>query len=390
MVAMSGGVDSSVAALILKKAGWRVVGATMRLLESPDPAGDPDPPEPRAPSAPFGPSAPFDPFAPLAPPAPFDPSVATGRGCCSLADVLDARRVAERLDFDHQVHNFSLLFRSEVIGRFVRDYLAGRTPNPCVDCNRRLKFTALFERARLLGLDRLATGHYARIAFDPGRGRWILRKALDDRKDQSYFLYGLTQPELSRTLFPLGDLRKDQVRALAAEAGLATARKPESQDICFVGSGAYAGFLESVGAGGRPGDVVDRSGRILGRHRGLHRYTVGQRRGLGLPGPEPLYVVALDPAANTVVAGGEGDLYARGATASDVNLISIARLDGPMEVEVKIRYRQAPFGATMEPLGSSGLKVVFREPQKAVAPGQAAVFYQGDEVVGGATIESSF
>jgi tRNA-specific 2-thiouridylase len=351
---MSGGVDSSVAALVLKERGLRVVGVTMKLVEEDD---DDAPPSPGS--------------------------------CCSLADVADARAVALKLDIDHQVHNFSHAFRTEVVEPFIAAYLAGRTPNPCIECNRRLKFPRLQRRAPLLDCDLTATGHYARIERDGRDGRWLLKKGLDEDKDQSYVLYAMTQPELARTLFPLGALRKEQVRRLAAERRLTTADKPDSQDLCFVRHGRYAEWLERAAAAARPGPLVDRDGRTLGRHQGIHRFTVGQRRGLGLSAPRPLYVTDIDPAANAVTVGPEEELARSSATIVDVNLIAFEELKEPLAVTAKLRYRQKDFPAVVEPLAPGRARLVFDRPQKGVAPGQAAVFYHGDVVVGGGTIDSS-
>ena len=243
------------------------------------------------------------------------------------------------------------------------------------------------ERAALLGFPKVATGHYARAGFDRETGRWLLRKALDDSKDQSYVLYGLTQEELSKTLFPLGDLDKKEVRRLASERGLVNAEKPDSQDICFVMNGKYQDFLEAIGAGGPPGDIVTLSGAVICGHKGVHRYTVGQRRGIDIPASRRLYVIAVDAVANTVTVGPEDDLFFKEAIVSELNLVSIGKLSAPMEVEAKIRYRQAQFPAIIEPWEGGRVKLSFKEPQRAVAPGQAAVFYQGDLVVGGGTIE---
>ncbi|MDR1296824.1 MAG: tRNA 2-thiouridine(34) synthase MnmA [Deltaproteobacteria bacterium] len=352
LAAMSGGVDSSAAAIVLLEAGWRVVGATMRLLD--------DDAAPQTDSA--------------------------GRSCCSLNDILDARAVSQKLNFDHQVHNFSGVFRREVVDRFVAAYRSGLTPNPCVDCNRRLKFTRLYERAELLGCGWLATGHYAKIEFDVASGRHLLKKARDKTKDQSYFLYGLTQEELARTIFPLGDMLKTEVRALAAARGIVNAGKPDSQDVCFIPDGRLDLFLERMGLAPEPGPLVSTDGKVLGEHRGAHLFTIGQRKGLGLCRPEPTYVTAVDPATNTVVVGDERDLYSDSAVIGDVNLISLEKISGPLEVTAKIRYRQQEFPAVLEPADGGRLRLVFREPQRAAAPGQAAVFYLGDVVAGGGTI----
>ena len=353
LAAMSGGVDSSVAALLLRDQGREVTGATLKLFADED----------------LG----------LAGNAP------GGRSCCALADIEDARETAERLGLRHQVLNFRTLFRREIIDRFAAAYARGLTPNPCIDCNRYLKFSGLWERAALEPGDFLATGHYARIYFDRHSGRWRLLKARDPAKDQSYALYGLTQEQLARTLFPLGELTKGQVRNLAASQGLVNARKPDSQDICFVRHGHYAEFLEkTLGLVSPPGDFVDRQGRALGRHRGLIRYTVGQRRGLGSFG-RPLYVTGLNPADNTVRLGPAEELAVHSALATEVNLISQAALDGPLEVAAKIRYNSEAVPAVLEP-HPAGVKVIFQTPTRAVAPGQAAVFYQGDLVVGGGVL----
>jgi tRNA-specific 2-thiouridylase len=347
---MSGGVDSSVAALILSERGYRVTGATMKLLAEEE-----------------------------------EGPVPGRKSCCSLAEAMEAREVCNRLDIDHLVLNFTLLFREEVIRRFAQAYARGLTPNPCIDCNRYLKFGHLWDRAKALGCQAIATGHYARVHRD-GRGRWRLCKALDKDKDQSYVLYSLSQEELSRTLFPLGELTKAQVRKIAGQRGLSTAQKAESQDICFVRGGSYRDYLER-GQSPPPGDILDREGRAIGRHLGIHRYTVGQRRGLSIPGPRPLYVLALDPAKNAVIAGPEEDLYRPSAAISGINLIGLPALDRPMEVMARIRYRQAEFPARLWPGEAEGTaRLEFSSPQKGVSPGQAAVFYRGEEVLGGGTI----
>ncbi|MDR1677998.1 MAG: tRNA 2-thiouridine(34) synthase MnmA [Deltaproteobacteria bacterium] len=356
---MSGGVDSSTAALLLKESGHRIVGVTMKLLEDDESNLIPDSTRP------------------------------SGRTCCSFHDIIDARSVSQKLNFDHQVHNFSRLFREKVIERFARDYAKGWTPNPCVECNRQLKFGPLYERAVLLGCSKLATGHYAKIELDPNTNRWLLKQARDKTKDQSYFLYGLTQEELSRTYFPIGDYLKEEIREIASSRGIVNARKPDSQDICFVPDGRYDLFLEEFGLTGKPGHIINRQGKILGSHQGIFRYTVGQRRGLGIPAATPLYVLELDQEKNTVTIGTEEELVANWALINDVNLISLEQLTSPLEVEVKIRYRQPAFKAMVVPFSQDELKIIFHKPQKAVAPGQAAVMYQGEVVVGGGTIISS-
>lgn len=354
MVAMSGGVDSSVAASLLMKQGFDVCGATLRLFGNEE-AG-----------------------------------ISRSRTCCSLADVEDARSVAMRLGIEHFVFNFGREFQRDVVARFVEEYENGRTPNPCIDCNRYIKFGKLLERARLLGMDRIATGHYARAEYDPERGRWLLKKAKDASKDQTYVLYAMTQDELAHTLFPLGGFLKSEVRVLAQERGFINARKPDSEDICFVPDGDYAGFLERVmQVRPQPGDFVDREGRVLGRHRGLIHYTVGQRKGLGLSFPTPRYVVKKDRSNNTVVLGENNELYSGGFTAGNVNLISVERLTEPKQVGVKIRYSQTEAPAALYPLEDGRISVRFDRPQRAVTPGQAAVFYDGDVVLGGGTIEES-
>lgn len=355
MVAMSGGVDSSVAAALLLEQGYEVIGATLRLFSDED----------------------------------IGRGCAPSRACCSLEDVEDARSVAYRLGFEHFVFNFSECFREQVIDRFAEAYRKGETPNPCIDCNRAIKFDRLLRRALALNIDYIATGHYARRAFDTRTGRFVLRKAKDRTKDQTYVLYAMTQAALERTLFPLGGLTKSEVRALAEARGLVNAGKPDSQDICFVRDGGYAAFLENVlHVPSSPGSITDAAGKVLGEHKGLLRYTVGQRKGLNLGMPCPQYVLRKDPASNTLVVGGERELYQSGMTVRDVNLISIEELSAPVSAAVKTRYSQKEAPAVLYPREGGLVDVRFEEPQRAITPGQAAVFYQGETVLGGGTILS--
>lgn len=350
-VAMSGGVDSSVAALLLAQAGWACTGVTLRLYAGADAAPD------------------------------------GARTCCSLEDVEDARAVARRLGIRHYTFNFTEAFERDVIGRFVQGYLAGETPNPCIDCNKHIKFSALLRRAQLMGCTHVATGHYARIVRG-ANGRMLLQTGLDAGKDQSYMLYGMTQRELAHTLFPLGALTKAEVRALALENGFGNARKRDSQDICFVPDGDYAAAIERLtGEKSEPGDFVDRQGHVLGRHGGIIRYTVGQHRGLGLGQSEKRYVCALCPEENTVVLGGADELFSRTALVSEMNWISGEAPQTPIRCRVKTRYRQTEQPAVVTALPDGWARVDFDEPQRAVTPGQAAVLYDGDVVLGGGTIE---
>ena len=356
MIGMSGGVDSSVAALRLQQEGYDVTGVTLKLFGDEDIIQAPD----------------------------------ATRTCCALRDVEDARSVAYRLGFEHLVFNFKDAFRSHVMQPFCDSYLRGETPNPCINCNRHIKFDAMLRRAEALGYDYIATGHYAVRRQDPETGRYLLCRPKDRSKDQTYVLYNLTQHQLAHTLFPLGDLEKAQVRQMAEAAGLVNSHKPDSQDICFVPDGDYAGYIRhATGAEIQPGDFLDTAGNPIGRHRGLIHYTIGQRKGLGLSLGRPAYVVGKDAASNTVTIGAESDLYTDSFTVRELNWISIPALTAPMQVTVKTRYSQTEAPCTAYPLPDGGLRVVFDQPQRAITPGQAVVLYDGDVVLGGGTIEKS-
>jgi tRNA-specific 2-thiouridylase len=369
VVGMSGGVDSSTAAALLQAQNCRVIGLTMQLWD-----------QRRMRDA--------DPSA---------PDAIEGR-CCSSNDVYDARRVAEHLDFPFYVVNYERQFEETVIRPFVAEYAAGRTPIPCTLCNNHVKFDQLLRTAREIGAERLATGHYARVEFDAERGRYLLRRAVDESKDQSYFLFGLTQEQLSRTLFPLGSLRKEQVRELARAYRLPVAAKPESQEICFVPDGDYVRFLDAYrheqgeADPDLPGEIVAADGRVLGRHDGLRHFTVGQRKGLGIATGEPLYVISLDPARRQVTVGDNRALQARRCFTWNNNWIAIEwpndRPAAGLRVEAKIRHKHVPAPATLFPEGDF-VRIEFDEPQRAITPGQAAVFYQGDLVVGGGWIDTA-
>ncbi len=362
-VAMSGGVDSSAAAAILQEQGHELIGFTMQLWDqrrgiNVDENGDPLPSR-----------------------------------CCSLDDVYDARRVAEELGFPFYVLNLEREFERDVVQPFVTSYLSGETPIPCVSCNSRLKFASLDRLAVSLGCEKVATGHYARVEFDPTANRYRLFRGRNEQKDQSYFLWELTQEQLSRALFPLGEMSKPEARQAARDHGLAISEKKESQEICFVPDGDYAGFidryLEAENATERlpgEGEIVDTSGRVIGKHGGIHRYTIGQRRGIGIADERPLYVISVAAEQNRITVGQPEDLLSTEFTAAGVNWVALDSPQTPVRAEVRVRYRHVAAPASITPVENGRVRVVFDEPQRAITPGQATVFYRGDEVVGGGWI----
>ncbi len=351
LIAMSGGVDSSVAAKMMASRGYECVGCTMRLYEN-DVVG-----------------------------------MDLMDTCCSLENTQDARNVTEKIGIPYHIVHYENLFRQEVIEPFIDEYLHGRTPNPCIECNRKLKFQHLYEKMKELGCDLLVTGHYARVRFDEESGRYQLLKALDPAKDQSYVLYVLTQEQLAHVQFPLGEQDKHKTREIASESGFQNAGKHDSQDICFVPDGDYAGFIERYSGKTCPaGDFVDADGNVLGRHKGIIHYTLGQRRGLGLPAANRLYVTGIDPESNTVTIGSNDDLMKTTLYARKVNLIAMDRIETPLRCSAKIRYRHKEQPCTVTQPEEDLLKVVFDEPQRAITPGQSVVLYDGDVVLGGGVI----
>ncbi len=358
VVAMSGGVDSSVAAALLCERGYRVIGVTMNLWDYDRVGGN----------------------------------VNRDSGCCSIDTMDDARAVCHVLGIPHFVVNFREEFEATVTEHFIREYLEGRTPNPCVRCNTYVKWGALLRKARELGADFIATGHYARITYDDARERYLLRRGVDRDKDQSYALWGIRPAGLRKTLLPVGEFTKTEVRQIASRLGLRTAAKPESQEICFIPDDNYGRFLRAKVPELQEvegGEIVDRHGRIVGRHRGYPFYTVGQRRGLGLSLGRPVYVTAIDPENNRVVVGDGDELLAQGLIATNINWVSIDGIDSPRPAEVKIRYRDPGAAATLYPEPGGRLRVLFSSPQRAVTPGQSAVFYDGDVVLGGGVIDKA-
>ena len=352
LIAMSGGVDSSVAAYLTLRQGYFCRGVTMKLFRNEDIGEDP-----------YG-------------------------TCCSYNDTEDARKVCARLGIEHETLSYRTAFRDEVIERFIRSYERGETPNPCIDCNRYVKFGSLLKYALENGFDKLVTGHYARVVFDDETGLYKLKKALDPAKDQSYVLYMITQEQLSHMLFPLGEMTKTQTRAVAAEQGFINAKKHDSQDICFVPDGDYVKFMENyTGKSYPPGDFLNMKGEVIGRHEGSVKYTPGQRRGLRLPMGERVYVVSKSAAENTVTVGENADLFTSDMTARDVNIISGAMPGGAFRCEAKPRYRAPASPCTVTPVGENTVRIVFDTPQRALTPGQAVVLYDGDEVLGGGTID---
>jgi tRNA-specific 2-thiouridylase len=351
---MSGGVDSSVAAAVLAEQGHDVIGLSMQLYDHSE--GQPA----------FG-------------------------SCCSLDDLHDARRVAAAINIPHYLVNFERQFHEHVVSNFVREYTSGRTPLPCAHCNSDLKFSTLLERAESFNAESLATGHYARVEFDASRQRYVLKRGVDPTRDQSYFLFSLTQAQLAHASFPVGHLEKAEVRAYARERGLLVADKPDSREICFIPDGDYASFVEKKTNGGAAregaGVLVNASGEVVGRHGGIHRFTIGQRKGLGISAPIPLYVVDINARTNAVTVGSRQELEKTTAMVGQVNWISGVAPSGPIAVTAQIRYKHAAAPATVTALPDRGARLRFETPQPAITPGQAAVFYQGDEVIGGGWID---
>lgn len=355
VVAMSGGVDSSVAAALLKQQGLEVVGVTMKLFSLP-------------------------------PEVCLDESL---RSCCGWKAVEDASQVCRQLAISHYEIDLRPEFEQKVIANFCQEYVRGRTPNPCIRCNEAIKFKALWEKARALAADFLATGHHARVEFEETSGRFLLKKGKDKAKDQSYFLYPLTQEQLSRTLFPVGRYTKSQVRRLARRFGLHVADREESQEICFVLDGDYVNFVRTRERESfKPGPILDQAGRQLGEHQGIANFTIGQRRGMGIAWKKPLYVIAIDPERNAVIVGEEKELMKKKLLAKEVNFIALDKLSLPLAVRAKIRYKHEAARAVIFPVEDGSVVVEFKEPQRAITPGQSVVFYQKDVVIGGGIIDA--
>lgn len=352
MLGMSGGVDSSVAAQILLNQGYEVIGVTMQIWQ--------------------------------------DDSKNCEGTCCSLSAVEDARSVANKLGIPYYVMNYKDIFKEKVIDYFIEEYKKGRTPNPCIACNKFLKFDLMLKKAISMGIDYVATGHYAIIEFDKDKGRFLLKKSQYAQKDQSYVLYNFTQEQLARTLMPIGAYPKEEVRKMAQSAGFTSvAAKPDSQEICFIDDNDYAGYI-SQKIKVSPGNFIDIEGNKLGEHKGIVHYTVGQRKGLGISFGKPMYVLEIDAKSNTIVLGDEDNLFKKNLIAKNVNFISVEKLDKPMKATAKIRYLAKEADATLYPEGENSIKLTFDTAQRAITPGQAVVFYDGDIVVGGGTIERAF
>lgn len=350
VVGMSGGVDSSVAAYLLKEQGYEVIGMTMQIWQK-------------------------------------DADADRDGGCCGLSAVDDARRVCQKLDIPHYVMNFREDFERDVINYFVEEYQQGKTPNPCIACNRYVKWESMLKKSLQIGADYIATGHYARIIKDEETGRYALRQSKTIAKDQTYALYNLTQYQLEHTLMPLGEYTKDEVRQIAKDIGLAVATKPDSQEICFVPDNNYARFIEeTTGKKPKKGKFVTKDGKVLGEHKGIIHYTIGQRKGLGISYGKPLFVSKIDPATNTVVVGDNADIFSHEVYANKLNFMPFEHLEGKKKFAAKIRYSHSPQPCTVEMIGEDKIKCIFDEPQRAVTPGQALVIYDGEKVVGGGTI----
>jgi tRNA-uridine 2-sulfurtransferase len=353
MLGMSGGVDSSVAAAILLENGYEVIGVTLQIWQEMD-----------------------------------EEMKKSEGGCCSLSAVDDARRVANKLGIPYYVMNFKDIFEKNVINYFKEEYLKGRTPNPCIACNRYVKFDAMLKKAVSMGIDYVATGHYAKVDFEKNINRYLLKKSVTDKKDQTYALYNLSQEQLSRILMPVGDYTKERIREIAAEIGLTVATKPDSQEICFVEDNDYGRFIsENTNVKIIPGDFVDTKGNVLGKHKGIIHYTVGQRKGLGIAFGKPMFVVEIDTKNNRVVLGDENEVFSNTLIAHDLNFISIDKLAQPTKVQAKVRYSAKEANAIITPISNEKVKVEFEIPQRAITPGQSVVFYQDDVVVGGGVIE---
>ncbi|MEW6606812.1 MAG: tRNA 2-thiouridine(34) synthase MnmA [bacterium] len=349
VVAMSGGVDSSVTAYLIKEMGYDVIGVTMEILKS-------------------------------------SCQIEKLDTCCSLQSFVDARYVAERLGIRHHIIDCKAEFEQMVVSYFVKEYLAGRTPNPCVICNSRIKFDSLLAKAKELGADYLATGHYARL--EKQNNRYIIKKGIDTTRDQSYFLYKLSQEQLSQAMMPLGDYQKQEVRKIAVRLGLKVANKPESQEICFIPQGDYRNFIQQrIKDAFKPGEILDKNGNILGRHSGIAFFTIGQRRGLGIAAGSPLYVISIELNRNAVIVGDESDLYRNSLIAGELNWVAVERFESEMEVVAKIRYLHPETKAIIHPVNNDKVEVVFEQPVRAVTPGQSVVFYKDEVLLGGGVIE---